>query len=100
MFSDDAHSVERALHQGKFRGFSVSVAILDPDDMDITRSQTVAIDTKSLIVVNCMQNPTRKGISFMSASNRASHLSEDDWYRHDQISHCVYRSQKLSEHDR
>ncbi|XP_035649985.1 uncharacterized protein knl1 [Oncorhynchus keta] len=72
-FSDNANSVKRALDQVK----SFSVAISDPDDMEITRSQTVAIDTKSLNVVNRMQN-TRKSISFMSASNRPNHMSEDD----------------------
>ncbi|KAK6295291.1 hypothetical protein J4Q44_G00345170 [Coregonus suidteri] len=77
-FSDDANSVERALDQVKGSAISVSVAISDPDDMEITRSQTVAIDTKSLNVVNHMQNTTRKSISFVSASNRPSRISEDD----------------------
>ncbi|KAM9420356.1 uncharacterized protein knl1 isoform 2-T3 [Salvelinus alpinus] len=72
-FSDDANSVTRVLDQVK----GVSVVISDPDDMEITRSQTVAIDTKSLNVVNRMQN-TMKSISFMSTSNRPSHISEDD----------------------
>ncbi|KAL0967547.1 hypothetical protein UPYG_G00253620 [Umbra pygmaea] len=72
----DAHVMGSLQHQGK--GRSVPEALLDLEDMEITRSQTVAIDTKALNVVNHMQNPKRTSISLTPAFRRASHTPEHD----------------------
>ncbi|XP_062324202.1 uncharacterized protein knl1 [Osmerus eperlanus] len=71
----EAPNGDSRLLQERDTGYNASVAVSEPDDMEITRSQTVVIDSKSLKMVHPLQTK-RKSTSFFPFNTR-NQMSED-----------------------
>ncbi|XP_071368715.1 outer kinetochore KNL1 complex subunit KNL1 [Centroberyx affinis] len=70
--SEDDNGMDLTACQGK----GIKYLDCESDDMEITRSQTVAIDAKSLHAVKPMQDKKRKSLAFVTVSPKASDTSE------------------------
>ncbi|XP_046877989.1 uncharacterized protein knl1 [Hypomesus transpacificus] len=58
--------------------FRLSSLSADPDDMEMTRSQTVAIDSKIIGVIGCLRNERCEGVALTQDPNRTQIFSNDN----------------------
>uniref|UniRef100_A0A667YYG5 Knl1 C-terminal RWD domain-containing protein n=2 Tax=Myripristis murdjan TaxID=586833 RepID=A0A667YYG5_9TELE len=75
LISEDDNGIDRSAHHGK----DTKYHYCESDNMEITRSQTVAIDTTSLNAVKSMENKNRKSLAFVTFSAKAGDTSEVKW---------------------